>query len=122
MNYYNPYFFSMPTSVSTPKIGLFSRLFGGLNLSKILNGTQKVLNFANQTIPLVQQVRPLIGNAKTMFKVMNEFKKTEKTNTNINQNKVSSNTTTENITTRKSNNLNNNIDNNLDNIGPTFFV
>lgn len=77
MNYYNPYFVSMQPAVFTQKAGLFSRLFNGINLGKILNGTQKVLNFANQTIPLVQQVRPMIGNAKTMFKVMNEFKKVD---------------------------------------------
>ena len=80
MNSYNPYFYSMPTAMSTPKVGLFSRLLGGngITLGGILNGTQRALNFANQAIPLVKQVRPMIGNAKTMFKVMNEFKRVEK--------------------------------------------
>ena len=82
MNYYNPYFYSIPTSLSTPKVGLFSRLLGGsgLTLGKIFNGTQRVLSFANQAIPLVKQVRPMIGNAKTMFKVMNEFKELKSRN------------------------------------------
>ena len=77
MNYYNPYFYSIPNmAATTSRVGLFSRLFGGngITLSGILNGTGRVLNFANQAIPLVKQVRPMIGNAKTMFKVMNEFK------------------------------------------------
>ena len=86
MNYYNPYFYSMPTTLSTPKVGLFSRLLGGngITLGGILNGTQRALNFANQAIPLVKQVRPMIVNAKTMFKVMNEFKRVEKPKQNMN--------------------------------------
>ena len=130
MNYYNPYFYSMPTTLSAPKVGLFSRLFGGsgLTLGKIFNGTQRVLSFANQAIPLVKQVRPMIGNAKTMFKVMNEFKRTEKPKTNTNSNILNNENTNMN-----SNNLNiNNIENNTseanqtnfissDN-GPTFFI
>lgn len=88
MNYYNPYLFSMPTqALSIPKTGgIFSRLFGGtgLKLGSILNGTQRVLNFTNQLIPVVKQVQPMIKNAKTMFRVMNEFKKTDsKSNNNI---------------------------------------
>lgn len=79
MNYYNPYFYQIPTAAlnSTPKVGLLSRIFGkrGITFSGILNGTQKVLNVANQAIPLVKQARPMFTNAKTMFKIMNEFKK-----------------------------------------------
>ena len=82
MNYYNPYFYTAPY-MSQP--GIFSRLFGGLSFNKILSGTERALNFANQAIPLVKQVKPIVGNAKTMFKIMNEFKRNEthtKTNTN----------------------------------------
>jgi hypothetical protein len=60
------------------RTGLFSRLFGSIrniNFSSILSGTQKTLNVVNQTIPLVKQITPVIKNAKTMFKVMNEFKR-----------------------------------------------
>ncbi len=94
MNYYNPYFYTMPAMTETPKIGLLSRIFGGRNITfgGILDGTQKVLNLANQAIPLVKQVRPLVGNARTMFKVMNEFKKvdtTVPTKTNISETKSS---------------------------------
>ena len=124
MNYYNPYFYTIPTTLSTPKVGLFSRLFNGsgITISKVFNGTQRVLNFANQAIPLVKQVRPMIGNAKTMFKVMNEFKRTEKTEKKANQvnptnniiKKTSSNTTTQTNTNDTKYVSNDN--------GPTFFI
>lgn len=77
MNYYNPYYFTYPFIQSAPKVGLFSRIFGGINLNSILNGTQRTLNIINQGIPLIKQVKPVISNAKTMFRVMNEFKKAE---------------------------------------------
>ncbi len=72
MNFYNPYLYSIPTSAST---GLLSKL----SFSSILNGTTKALNFVNQAIPVVKQVSPLVKNAKTMFQVMNEFKKSDTT-------------------------------------------
>ena len=71
MNYYNPYFFNMPTT----NTGLFSRLFGNLKLSSIISGTSKTLNFVNQTIPVIKQIPPMIKNARTMFNVVNQFKK-----------------------------------------------
>lgn len=70
MNFYNPYLYSVPAATST---GLLSRL----NFSSILSGTTKALNFVNQAIPVVKQVSPIMKNAKTMFRVMNEFKKTD---------------------------------------------
>ena len=73
MNYYFPYM-NIPTSST----GLLSRIFkNGINWSTILSNTQKTLNIVNQTIPLVKQVGPVVNNAKTMFKIMNEFKKVE---------------------------------------------
>lgn len=123
MNYYNPYFYTIPTSLSAPRVGLFSRLFGGsgVTLGGILNGTQRALNFANQAIPLVKQVKPMIGNAKTMFKVMNEFKRVETPikkydNVQPNTNTINTNTESdiiENESTREIINSDN---------GPTFFV
>lgn len=79
MNYYNPYFNIYPyMNTATPKVGIFSRLFGnGINFSSILSGTQKTLNIVNQTIPIIKQATPIMKNAKTMFKVMNEFKKVD---------------------------------------------
>lgn len=133
MNYYNPYFYTMPTTLtSAPKVGLFSRLFGrsGLTFSSILSGTQKVLGVANQAIPLVKQVQPMMNNAKTMFKIMNEFKrsdsKTKSSKTTSKNNSVYNNSQqTKNI---KTNNTPEKIesDNNhhyeTDVNGPTFFM
>ncbi len=76
MNYYNPYFYSMPY---VEKEGLFNRMFGNLSFGKVLNGTERALNFANQAIPIIKQVKPILNNARTMFKVINEFKRNETT-------------------------------------------
>ena len=85
MNYYNPYFSALPynysplttvASTNTSK-GLLSSLFGSGKLSTFLNGTQKTLNIVNQAIPLIKQMGPVVKNAKTMFRVMNEFKKVD---------------------------------------------
>lgn len=117
MNFFNPYYYTMPSSYIQPKIGLLGRLFGrtGITISNFLNGTQRVLNIANQTIPLVKQVRPMIGNAKTMFKVMSEFKRAEKPQLNET-----------NIITDKSNAMSTNQENQIEKIqdesGPTFFI
>ena len=96
MNYYNPYYYEMPnTFINQEKPGLFSRLFkGNLNFSNVLNNTGKVLQIANQAIPLVKQVTPVIKNAKTMFKVLNEFKRADynKSNNNDQKNSININT------------------------------
>lgn len=112
---YGP-FYGMPyyNYTSPIKTGLFSKLFGGLNIGSILNGTQKTLNFVNQVIPVVKQVQPIMNNAKTMFKVMNEFKRDDKPTNNINNQRKNESTNINEqpkIETKI-------IDNNL----PTFFM
>ena len=82
MNYYHyPY-------LNYAKPGLFASLFkGGINWSTIFDNTQKTLNLINQAVPIIKQIPPIYRNAKTMFKVMNEFKKVDtpiKTNETIN--------------------------------------
>ena len=81
MNYFNPYYMAYPTASVAPKAGILKSLFGNLNLSTILSGTSKTLNVVNQAIPLVRQAGPMMKNARTMFRVMNEFKKAEVQNT-----------------------------------------
>lgn len=71
MNYYNPYFYSLPTASGA------TSLLSKINFSSIVNGTSKTLNLVNQAIPLFKQMSPVVKNAKTMFKVMNEFKRAE---------------------------------------------
>ena len=87
MNYYNPYYYGMPNTFSTSeKTGIFSRIFkGNMNFNNIINNTGKVLQIANQAIPLVKQVTPVIRNAKTMFRVLNEFKKNDQNLNNYNK-------------------------------------
>ena len=119
MNYYNPYFYNMPGVVSSGTgTGLFSRLFGGLSFGRIISGTERALNFANQAIPLVKQVKPIIGNAKTMFRVMNEFKKNEKPINNSVNNNIN-NIQNTNTQSTKVKNYNKEYNNNNE---PTFFM
>lgn len=81
MNFYNPYFYSMPTETG------ISSLLSRFSLRSLISGTSKTLNFVNQAIPVVKQVSPIMKNLKTMFNVMNEFKKNDIDNTiNTNSN------------------------------------
>ena len=64
-----------------PFLNGFSNIGGGgflgmkkINWSSLLNNTQKTLNIINQAIPIVYQVKPIIANAKTMFKVISAVK------------------------------------------------
>lgn len=99
MNFYNPYFYSMPAETSG-----VSSFLGKLSLSSILNGTSRTLNFVNQAIPVVKQVSPMMKNLKTMFNVMNEFKKSD-----IENNSKVENVTEDNIIKKEDK-------------GPTFFI
>lgn len=97
---YNPY--SMPRQ---------SRFMGikKINWSSLLTNTQKTLNIINQAIPIVYQVKPIINNAKTMFKVINAVKEDDEiTNTSYDNNKEEKNTHEQ---------VNKNYDN-----GPIFYI
>ena len=45
----------------------------GFSLTKMLSGLSRGLNFANQMIPLYQQAKPLISNARKMMGIIKEF-------------------------------------------------
>lgn len=65
--YPNPY---MMTSAT--KAGLLSKGLSSLktvNWGSLLEGTQKTLGVINQAIPVVYQIKPIINNAKTIFKI-----------------------------------------------------
>lgn len=121
MYYYNPYMMMYPISANnTVTKGLFKGFMGkGINWSSILSGTGKTLNIINQTIPVIKEISPVIKNAKTMFKVMNEFKKLDTPNNQLANNLMnqSENTT---IPTNTKTKQNNNIQNKQN--GPTFFI
>lgn len=106
MNFYNPYFF--PYQNIAPRTGLISSLFRRFNFSSILSGTQKTLNTVNQIIPIVKQARPMMDNAKTMFRLMSEFNRNDET-------QVEKKVTKEDIKKATSNEAVFNIN------GPTFF-
>ncbi len=46
------------------------RTFG---FTKILNGINRSLNFANQVIPIYEQAKPLLSNARGMMRMLKEF-------------------------------------------------
>ena len=114
MNFYNPYYYVMPTTSGLGRGILGGTLRSGINWTSILNGAQRTLGIVNQAIPLVKQAAPMVRNAKTMFKVMNEFKKVESPN-----NHSSNNVSNYNITKAGTNNKNNEY---ISDGGPTFFV
>lgn len=115
MNYY-PYFNGIPYMTAAPvaRTGLFGNLFRGINFSSILSGTQKTLGIVNQAIPLVKQAKPVLNNAKTMFRVMNEFKKVD-TPTAVEEVATTS-TVSQNVKEVSTENVNSNVNN-----GITFF-
>lgn len=45
-------------------------LLGKFSFSSFLNGASKTLNVVNQAIPIFYQVKPIINNARTMFRIM----------------------------------------------------
>ena len=115
MNFYNPYYYVMPTTAGLGRGILGGSLRSGINWTSILNGAQRTLGLVNQAIPLVKQAAPMVRNAKTMFKVMNEFKKVETPNNQSSNNVSNSN----NITNAETINENNEY---ISDGGPTFFV
>jgi len=61
-NYYNPYVYKKRFNIKK------------IDFNKILSGTSKTLNVINQAIPIYYQVKPIIANAKTLFRVANIIK------------------------------------------------
>lgn len=65
-----------------------------INWNNILNNTQRTLGIINQAIPIVYQVRPLINNARTLFRVasaINDNDEDETDNNISNENNYNSN-------------------------------
>ncbi|MFA5603490.1 MAG: VrrA/YqfQ family protein [Bacilli bacterium] len=110
MNYYNYPFMNY----SRP--GLFSSLFQNkINWGSLLNNTSRTLNLINQAVPIIQKIPPIYRNAKTMFKVMNEFRRVDTPTSKASSNSKSTpNNKTE---TKRQDNVNSNYEG-----GPTFFL
>lgn len=73
--YNNPYIMNagLRGASGLGKAGLFSSI-RAMNWGNILGNTQKTLGIINQAIPIVYQVKPIMNNARTMFKVMGAVK------------------------------------------------
>ncbi len=72
--------------------GLGKGLLSKFSFSGFLNGASRTLNVVNQAIPIFYQVRPMINNAKTMFKIMGAVKDDGKSNKNTSTSTRRSNT------------------------------
>ncbi len=62
---------------------LFGRGIGlakSINWGGLLDGTQKTLGVINQAIPIVYQVKPIINNAKTMFRIADSIRSADTDN------------------------------------------
>ncbi len=82
-NFYNPYMYNNfvnnqvlgRTIPRITKSGFnLNNLFKKFSFTGFLSGASKTLNVVNQAIPIYYQVKPMISNAKTMFKVMKAVK------------------------------------------------
>ena len=71
--YYNS-FFPYQNNLSEGSFLKRGFSFKKINWSNLLNTTQKTLNVINQAIPVYYQVKPIWGNAKTMFRMVNAIK------------------------------------------------
>ena len=111
-SFYNPYmnyssFANMGRYATMGKAGLFSGL-KKFSLSGFLAGANKTLNVVNQAIPIYYQVKPMIANAKTMFKVMHAVKSDDTPTKTSNYKSYSNQTKKESIKTTDG--------------SPTFFI
>lgn len=67
-----------PNTYTTP--GLFSAL-RNIKWGALLDGTQKTLGVINQAIPVIYQVKPVVSNVRSMFKIANAINTPERVNT-----------------------------------------
>lgn len=76
--YNNPFLYGGASSLA--RSGLL-RSLRAINWGTFLGNAQKTLGVINQAIPIVYQVRPILGNARTIFKIANGLRSTSNTNT-----------------------------------------
>ncbi len=80
--------FGRTAAQTTAASGLGRGLLSRFSFSGFLNGASKTLNVVNQAIPIFYQIKPMINNAKTMFRIMGAVKdddnpKTQRRTTNV---------------------------------------
>ena len=59
----------------------------GLNLTKVITSLSKTLDFANKAIPLYQQLKPILFNAKDLLSIANIINTPDKTDNKKVENK-----------------------------------
>ena len=99
------------TRASSTLFGRLGNVFQGIksfNWTGLINNTSKTLGIINQSIPLVRQVGPMMGNMRSMIKLASIFK--DETDPQPNTNYINNN----NI--KKESQINNNYD------SPSFFI
>lgn len=103
----------------------------GFNWGGLINNTSKTLGIINQTIPLVRQVGPMVGNMRSILKIASVFK--DETDENYTTNNNSNNNTknySNNNSSKYKNSQNNNYPNKKEetieyqnsNDSPVFFI
>ena len=65
--YPNPYLMSTATKTGLLTKGL--NAVKAVNWSALLDDTQKTLGVINQAIPVVYQIKPIVNNARTLFRI-----------------------------------------------------
>ena len=99
-----------------------------INWSGLINNTSKTLGIVNQTIPLVKQVGPMVGNIRSMMRVASIFKDETDTPKNSNyftpstNNTLNNNTTNTTIKPNSTNQNKNNPEKTNYTESPTFFI
>lgn len=57
----------------------------GINWNSILNNTQRTLGIINQAIPIIYQVKPLLNNARTLFRVASALNSNDDDDDEVNE-------------------------------------
>lgn len=81
-----------PNVTSTPT--LLSKIISlkdSIKWGEILDGTKKTLDVISQAIPIYYQVKPIVSNAKTIFKIAGALNTYNDSGNNIEQNKKEEN-------------------------------
>ena len=80
-NYFSRNMYPSFVNIIKPKKTITSKLFQKDSLKTInnfINNAQKVINVYDQAMPIINQVKPMVGNLRTTLKVAKAFKRFSK--------------------------------------------
>ena len=103
------------------KLGNAVGAIKSFNWGGLINNTSKTLGIINQTIALVRQVGPMVGNMRSMLKIASAFKDETDTSSTNNQNIIKNQPQNTNNTTYD-NRKEEKIVDYTTNDSPTFFI